>query len=169
MRAAAEDLHHGHRQHRLGACGEVTPQRLTGGGRSGVQRSHRHGDGGIRAKPRFVGRAVQLDQTSIDRLLIFDRQAGERTRDLGRDVVHGPIDAEAAEWSSTIAEIDGFIGAGRRAGRRHRAPADTARQQHFGLHGGTAPRIPDSSAGNPLDAVHVRLRLRASAGQAVNS
>ena len=40
MRAAAEDLHHRHRQHRLGAVGKIAPERLAAGPSGGVQGSH---------------------------------------------------------------------------------------------------------------------------------
>ena len=82
MSAAAEDLHHRHRQRWLGIAGERDPQRYRAGGCRGVERSHRDSDHRIAAEARFVRRAIKLDEPAIDSRLICDRHSAKGVRNL---------------------------------------------------------------------------------------
>ncbi len=75
VRAAVEDVHHGHRQDARADAAEITVQRRLLRDRRGARGGHRHGQNRVCAEPGFVGRAVERDHQVVDRRLAFGVRA----------------------------------------------------------------------------------------------
>ena len=118
-----------------------------------MQRGHRHGDGRVPAQSRLVGRAVELDERAVDRLLIHHRHSAECVRDLRGDMTDGAVHAQSAECAAAIAKIDGLVDAGGRTCRRNAAPAHATREHDFRFDGRPASRIPHAPADDSLDPI----------------
>ena len=61
-------------------------KRNAAGLRGGVRDGEGHSENGIRAEPRFVGCAVELDQRLIDAFLVLDVEIAQPSSDLALDV-----------------------------------------------------------------------------------
>ena len=70
VRAAAVDLHLGHRHCHALVAGQVLPQRLARRRGRGLDAGQGHCDEGVGAKARLVRRAVQRDQLAVHRSLV---------------------------------------------------------------------------------------------------
>ncbi len=126
MRAAVDDVHHGHWQGVGADSAEVAIKRsvLGRGGRAGG--GHGDGQNGVGAEASFVGRAIERDHRAIDFALLGGVLAVQRGGDFAVDVF-GCVQAAFAQIAGlvAIAEFHGFMLAGGCAGR-HCGPAHTA-------------------------------------------
>ena len=120
--AAVEHVHHRHRQDPRLLAAEMAPERLPGVGRGGLRDGERDAEDGVRAEPRLVRRAVELDHRVVEAGLVGRVAAVDRGGDLAVDVGDGVRHALAAEGAAAVAQLDRLELAGRRA-RGHGGPA----------------------------------------------
>src|SRR5207247_10312708 len=90
-----------------------------------------HAEQCVRAELGLVRRAVELEQQPIDRALVGGVLADELRRDDVVDVAYRAEDTLAAvALLVAVAQLDGLVRAGRRAGWDHRRAARAVRAQH---------------------------------------
>src|SRR5690606_6939918 len=98
---------------------------------------------------------VELDQSGIDRPLIFRVHAEESLADGTVDVLHGPQHALAAVPLPAVAEFESLVFAGRGT-RGNRCPAHVSRDEfNLRLDGGIAPAVEDLPGTNVDDLQHL--------------
>ena len=170
MRAAVHDVHHRQR-HRVAAL--TRPERLVERhalvGRMRLRARERHREDCVRAEPRFVLRAVELDHPAVELLLVGRVEARHGLADLAVHVRDGLRHALAEiALLVTVAQLVRLTGARRRARRHRGAPARAAREHDLGLDRRIAARVDDLEARHLLDLAHslilMRARLLAASG-----
>ena len=146
VRAAVEDVHHRHRQHRAAVRaavepGEVAVERHAGRGRRRARQRHRHAEQRVGAEPPLVLGSVEADHRLVDRPLI-GLAAGDGFRDLAVDVADRLGDAfPEIALLVAVAELQRFTLPRRRA-RRHCRPAERpAVEGDFDFNRGIAARV----------------------------
>ena len=105
----------------------------------------------VSPEPRLVRRAVESDETRVDRGLIERVEARESGRDFRRDPLQRVLHVKAAEALSAVAFVDRFTGAARGACRRNAAPYRTVAQDDFRFDRRAAARVPDAPRDKRLD------------------
>ena len=144
MRAAVDDVQHGHGQHVRAVAADPTEQRDAGVGRRRLRNGERAAEDGVGAEARLVLRAVELDQRRVDGLLIVCIEPSDRSGDLPVDVAHGLQHALAAVAALVaVAQLDRLELPGRRAGRNGGAAGRAGLQRDLDLHGRIAARVED--------------------------
>jgi hypothetical protein len=127
--AAVQDVEKGYGQRGGRDAAEVTIEGQPRGGRTGAGGGQAGPQDGVGAEAGLVGRAVQLQEKTVEGLLIQHVMAAEGGADLCVDVGYRLADALAANaLGILIAEFDGFMDAGGGA-RGHRRPPDAAAGQ----------------------------------------
>jgi hypothetical protein len=123
------------------------------GGR-GSRRGERDAEDGVGAEPRLVGRAVELDQALVERLLLQRVRPRDRLGDLAVDVADRLGDALAAPGVAAVAQLGGLELAGRGAGRHGGAAGRAGAQHELDLDGRVAARVEDLAGVDGLDLAH---------------
>ena len=152
--AAVEHVHHRHR-----ATRGRSRRRRSGRGASSsssappwrspaTRRGWRWRRGGL-----VVG-AVEVAKDAVDRALLECVDPLDRVGDLTVDVVDGALHALAHVALATVAQLDRFELAGRRARRHDGPPAGTRLENHLDLDGRVSARIEDLAADDELDVAH---------------
>jgi hypothetical protein len=148
MRAAVQDVHHGHRQqvapiggHAVAQLREVLVERPPRCHRRSLRRGHRHAQHGVGAKPALRRSAVERDELLIERAL-FERLAAQRLRDLSVDVRHRIAHALAEITALVaVAQLECFALASGCSRRHGRPPEGTAAQLDVDFNSGIAARV----------------------------
>ena len=155
MRAAVDDVDHGHGQD-LG----VDAAQIFVEGQAQVFRGHA-GAGhagpqhGVGPQAGFVVRAVQINEGIVNLHLAQHVHAREGVGNFAVDVLHGLGHALAAKaFFVAVAHFQRFAAAGGRAGRHGGSGAVARFQRHFHFHSGVAARIKNLTAENRGDAAH---------------
>ena len=154
VRAAVEHVHHRHGQHVGGLAAEVAPERqpLLRGRRVGG--GQRDAEDRVRAEPRLVGRAVEVDQRAVEPVLVGGVAAGDRLGDLAVDVADGLGDALAQVALAAVAQLRGLELAGGRAGRHRGAARGSRSQDEVDLDRRVATAVEDLAGVDLLDLAH---------------
>ena len=143
--AAVDDVHHGHRQARVGSAvefGQMAKERLGPGGSGGFGVGQRNGKDGVGAETAFLRRAVEFDHGVVHGLLLRRIETAQRLRDGRLDVGHRALHAPSAvARRAAVAQFHRLPGSGGRAGWRQRQAALAGVQEHFGLDGWIAAGI----------------------------
>ena len=158
VRAAVEHVHHRHRQQVRLLAAQVAPQRLAELGRARAGDRERHAEDRVRTEPGLGVGPVELDEGAVEPLLVAGLPAADRVGDLAVDVLHGAQDALAAERLAAVAQLDGLVLAGRRAGRDRRAAERARLEAHVDLDGGVAAAVEDLAGVDVRDRAHARHR-----------
>ena len=160
VRAAVDDVHHGHGQHLGVDAAKILVERQTQKFRGHTGASHGNTQHGIGTKAGLVVRAVKVDERVVDLHLAQHIHANNGFGDFAVDVVNGLGHALAAKTAFVaIAHFKSFAAA-RGGSRRHgRTGAVTGFQRHFHFNSGVAARIEDLTAINRSNAAHCRLLL----------
>ncbi len=108
---------------------DVAEQRQARRIRCSLGHGQRDAEDRVGAEPRLVGRAVEIQQRLIDESLIVCAQPDDGGGDLVEDGLHGLLHALAAVAGRAVAQFDGLVLAGRRAGW-HRRPRERSVDQH---------------------------------------
>ena len=126
MRAAVEDVHHRHRQHRRVHAAEIAIERNAEGIGRSAGAGHRDREDGIGAQAALVPRAVERDHGRVDQALIGRIHAGQFRRQNTFHVVDGMQDTAAEIMRFVaVAQLHCLMFSGRGAAR-HRCPAHGA-------------------------------------------
>ena len=162
VRATVEDVQHRHRQHVRVRAADVAEQLQAAGRRGGLGDGERHAEDGVRAEPGLVRRAVQVDQLLVDDALLDRLDAGQLGADLVEHRGDRALDALAeVALRVAVAQLDGLVLTGRRAGRDRGALQRAVVQRDLDLDGGVASRVQDLAGADLLDDRHVRSLLAA--------
>ena len=115
MRAAIDDVHHGHGQNTRLRAANISIERQGGGIGCGLGGRHGDAENGIGAELRLVGRAVEFDHGLVDGDLIFGLHTHKGFIDRRVDALDGLLDALAAIAALvTITQLHGLVSARRR-------------------------------------------------------
>jgi hypothetical protein len=144
------------------AASDLTIERHTRLRRRSLRARERDAEDRIRAETALVRRAVEFDQPPVERLLVGCVEADDRYGDLAVDVRHSPRDGLAAVRATTIAQLDGLVGAGRGSGGDGGAADSAGLDPHVDLDGWIAPRVEDLASVNVGDLAHREVSLARS-------
>ena len=139
--AAVDDVEAGDRQHRGLVAAEVAVERHAGRTGRCARRRHRDAEDRIGAEPRLVGRAVELDEALVERLLVGGVAPGERPVDLAVDVGNGLPHPLAAVARAAVAQLGRLALAGRCARRHARHAGGPVAEMDPRFHGRIAAGI----------------------------
>ncbi len=151
VRAAVEDVHHGHGEHPRPLAAKVAPQRHPLLGRGRVRVGKRDAEDRVRAEPRLVRGSVESDQPLVEARLVGGVEAADGVRDLVVDVRYGTRYALAREALSAVAQLGRLELAGRSAGRDRRVAVCARAQTHLDLHGRIATAVQNLARVDCLD------------------
>ncbi len=148
MRTTVENVHHRAgeeiRGRIRGIAGKILVERLFEGDGGGAGGSHGHGEDGVGAEPGLGGRAIEGDHSVIEGALVGGVETGDGFGDFGVGVGNGLEHALAEIFRFvTVAELEGFVLAGRSAGGDGGAAKRSAIKDDVGFDGGIAARIDD--------------------------
>ena len=142
MLAAVNDVHHRNRQSAGHGAAQITIQRETGFFGLSLGNGERNGQDGVSAELAFVFGAVEFNHGSVDFNLIFGVQTGQSVVDGVVDVGNGFFNAFAAETLFVaVTEFNGFVYAGRSAGRNGCASESTGLQNNIGFNSRISARV----------------------------
>ncbi len=142
VRAAVEDVHHRHRQRVRRGPAEIAIEREFTCSCRGAGRRHRNRQDRVRPQPPFVGRAIEFDQTGVERALVGCVRPAEIFRNLAIDIRDRLQNALAEELRLVaVAQFDGLMLAGGRATRHNGSRAGAAIQKNFRFNRRIAPRV----------------------------
>src|SRR5580704_11967547 len=96
----------------------------------------------VSAEPRLVWRAVESDETRVDRGLIERVEAGESGRDFSANPLQRVLYVKAAEAQASITLVDRLAGPARCAGRRNASAHSAVAQRDFRFDRGASARVP---------------------------
>ena len=134
---------------------QIAIQRRHLGLRGSARGGHGNSQDRVCAELGFVGRAVEFDHLVIDRGLILGFHAGDGRSNFLQDVCDSFARAFAeVTLGIGVAQLDGFMFAGGRAGGNSRAAHGSVGQNDIGFDGGIAPRVENLAAYN-LDNFHI--------------
>ena len=154
MDPSVEHVHHRHGHHRRGLPSEVAPQRQTLLGCLRVRSRQRYAEDRVRSQATLVGRPIELDQGSIECLLVGRIQARHRLHDLPVDVRDGLGDALALPALAAVAQLDRLQAAGRGARRHRGVPVGPRAQPYLNLDRWIAAAVEDLAGADALDLAH---------------
>ncbi len=124
--------------------------------RNGARGRQGDGEDGVRAQLALVRRAVEGDHGLIDQALIRGVQAFEFRRDDGLHVLNGLQHALAHVMALVaVAQLHGFVFAGRSAGGHNGASKGAAFQNHVRFHGGISARVKNFAGTNGNNLGHI--------------
>ena len=123
VRAAVEDVHHRHRQHVRGLAAEVAPQRQPASAAAAFAAASDTPRIALAPRRPLLGVPSSVDHRAVDRRLVARRRARDRRGELAVDVGHRLGHALAAAALAAVAQLDGLVLAGGRAGRHRGAAA----------------------------------------------
>ncbi len=156
VRAAVDDVRHGHRQNFGVGPAQVFEQRqieFVGGG-LGV--GQRNGQDGVRAEFGFGFRAVQFQHRAVDQGLFGGIQTFQSGQDDVHDVFHGLAHPFAAvTFLVAVAQFDGLILTSAGAGGDRGAASHSTLQNHVDFHGGVAAGVENLTGDNILNQAHI--------------
>ena len=147
MRAAIDDVHHGHRQGIGSGAAQVAIERGALRHRGRARRRHGNRQDGVGAQTSLVGGAVERDHGRIDLALLGGVLAVQSGRDLAVDMA-GRFQAALAEVARLVPvpQFHGFVLAGGCA-RWHGRPSHTAvREIDIRFHSGIPAGIQNLSS-----------------------
>src|SRR5690606_3523288 len=108
----------------------------------------------IGAETALVGRAIKLDQRTIDMKLLLGFHAAKGFENFAIDGIHGPTHALAEITRTTIAQFDGLMGP-RRCTRWNGGTAKRAvLQGHVNLNGRVAAAVENFTSDDVDDSSH---------------
>ena len=146
MRAAVEDVHHGHGQGFGVDAADIVVQAHAAGGGAGLGAGQGGAQDGVGAESGLVGGAVELDEQLVDRGLIQHVQADKRLGDLAVDVLDRLQHALAAVTALVaVAQLAGLVDAGGSAGGNGSAADGAVVQRDLDLNGGVAAGVQNLS------------------------
>ena len=120
----------------------------------GLGHRQRDTEDGVGAQPGLVRGAVEVQQRLIDQSLIVGVEPDDGRGDLVEHGLHGLLDALTAVAVAAVAQFDGLVLAGRRAGG-HRGPCKCpVDQSHLDLDRRIAAGIEDLAGSDLLDNRH---------------
>ena len=155
MRAAVDDVHHGHRQGYIAGASQVPIQRQTVVARGRMRRRQGHGQQGIRAQIGFEIGAVGLQQAGVEPALILGVESNQRIAQRTVDVRHRLEHALAAvALRVAVAQFHRLARAGGGAGRHRGAADDAGMQHHIRFDGGISAGIDDFTSPDIDDSTH---------------
>ena len=154
VRAAVDHVHHRHGEDVGVGAADVAVQRhaqLVGGGLGDRQAD---AEDRVGAETCLVVGAVELAQQRVDDALRHRVEAVEGVGDLAVDEADGVLDTLAAVAVAAVAQLDGFVLAGRRAARHGGTPGGAGVEDDLDLDGRVAARIEDLAADDFDDLTH---------------
>jgi hypothetical protein len=160
VRAAVQDVHHGHRQGagRGAADVPVEGQLVRAGGR--LRGGERDAEDGVRAELRLGRGPVELDQAPVEARLVGRVHAHHGRRDELEDVRDGlPHALAEVARLVAVAQLERLVLARRGAGRHGGPPHVAAGDRDLDLDGGVAPRVQDLARVDVDDLGHGVLRF----------
>src|SRR5581483_507095 len=112
VEAAADQVDQRERQHASLRPAEVAPERKPLEARGRTRGRERDGEQSVGAEPRPVAGAVELDQRSVEQLLLERVESAKSRGDEVVDVADGAGDAQAAVARGiAVLELDGLVAA----------------------------------------------------------
>ena len=133
---------------------QVAEQRQLGRIGGGLADRQRDAQDGVRAQPGLVRCAVEVQQSLVDQSLIVGVEPDHGRRDFIEHGLDGLLDALAAVPVAAIAQLDGLVLSGRRAGG-HRGPRERpVDQSYLDLDCRITAGIEDLAGPNLLDNRH---------------
>ena len=149
MGSAVEDVHHGHGKTPRRWSAQVPVERQASGGGGGFGTGKRYAQDGIGTKASLVRGSVEGDHCIVDADLICRPHTNEGGGDLVVDVVDG-LERALAEVAGliAIAQLHGFVHAGRRTGRHSRPAHLPADQHHLHFNRRVSARVQDLPGDN---------------------
>ena len=139
VRAAVDDVGHGHGEHLGVGAAEILEERLAEGGGGGFGVCERNGQDGIRAELGLGFGAVQFDQGAVQGQLVYRVQTDDGRGDLAGHVFDGLGDALAEiALLVAVAKFHGFVFAGAGPAGDGGATEGTAVQRNVHFHGGVS-------------------------------
>ena len=154
VRTAVEDVHHRHRQDVRVRPADIAEQRQLGGigGRFGD--GQRDTQDGVGAQPGLVRGAVEVDQRLVHQPLIVGVEPDHGRTDLVEHGLHCLMHAFAAVTLAAVAQLDGLVLPGRRAGRHRGAGKRSVDQGYLDLDRRVTAGIEDLAGSDLLDNRH---------------
>jgi hypothetical protein len=152
VRTAVEHVHHRRRQHVRRLAAEIAPQRRARlcGRRLGPR--ERQAEDRVRAEPRLVGSAVELDHRAVERFLVRGVEAVHRLRELAVHVRDSPRYPLAAPRLAAVAQLDRLELARGGSGRDSRTARRPGLQEHVDLDRRVPAGVEDLATVDLLDA-----------------
>ena len=154
MRAAIDDVHHGHGQDAGIHAADIAIDRQIRRLACRLRNRQRNAEDRIRAKTAFVLRAVEHDQRVIDVTLVLGVHALKRIEDFAVHGVDRLQHALAEIARAAVALFDGLMGAGRSARRYCGAAHRPVFKHDVDFDGWIAAAIEDFAACNVRDGCH---------------
>ena len=144
MHAAVDDVHHRHRQRARVDAADMAIQRDAQILRRGLRGGQRHRQDRVRAEPRLVRGAVEVDQDFVDLHLLGRVHAADRVEDLAFDIADRGLHALAAEPRRVVvAQLHRLMCAGRSTGGHCGAAHGAAVEHHVNFDRGIAAAVED--------------------------
>ena len=158
VRAAVDhvEARHGHDQLLVARqVGKVTVERHALGLSAALGGRERDAEDGVGAEDALVRRAVHVDHRLVNGCLVSHIHADELRGNFIVDIGDGGEDTLAHEAVAAVAQLDGLVGAGRRArGHRRTRHHTTCNQVNFDSR--VAARVVDLACLDALDGAHRR-------------
>ncbi|MNT44448.1 hypothetical protein D3C72_1809750 [compost metagenome] len=159
MCAAVDDVHHRHWHLHGARTAEIAVQRQARFFGGSLGNGHGDGQDGVGAQARFVFRAVQVDQGTVQESLLIGVQAHDGFGDFGIDVLACLQHALAeVALGVAIAQFHGFARTGRGTRRYGRTAHHARFQQHIAFDGRVTARVQDFATDNINNSTHVILQ-----------
>ena len=165
MFAAVDYVHHRHRKGAGIGAADVTIQRLTLIGRSGLGRGQRDPEDRVGAEPSLVGGAVEVDHDIVDDHLLGCLEAADGFQNFSLHVGDRREHAFAAEAGFVaVAQFDSLVRAGGRPGWHRDAAHGTGLKDDIDFDCGSSAAVEDFTGGDVGDSGHFS-RLRSVKGR----
>ena len=149
VRAAIQNIHHGHGQQPRACASQIAIERRAPGCRCRARGGQRNGQDRIGAQTALIRRAIEIDHDAIDGGLLRGFVPVKRRGDF-LAYVSDRIANALAEIARliAIAQLDGFMLAGRSAGGHGGLPPAAVGEKDFSFHGRVPAGIQDFDPGN---------------------
>ena len=156
MHAAVDDVHHRHRQEPRGGAPDIAVERLPLRRSRGLGDRKRDAEDRVGAEPALVGRAVERDHGLVDLDLRLGVHPADRVEDFAVDRLDGVAHALAEIAFAAVAQLDGFVRAGRGARGHGGAAAGAVGKDDVDLYGRVAAAVENLAADDIDDGCHTR-------------
>ena len=154
MGAAVEHVHHRYGKPGGVPAAQVAPQRDTGVGRGGLGGGQGDPEDRVGPQTTLVVGAVEVDQGTVQSLLVAGVEPLRRFGQLAVDVVHRLTNALAPPCLAAVAQLHGLELAGGGARGHRGAPEGPGGQGHIDLHGRVAATVHDGPGVYLRDLTH---------------
>ena len=157
MRSAVDDVHERDGKRPRILVSEPAVERNTGVGCSGLRRSERAPEDGVRAEPALRPSAVERDESLVQCTLIVGIEPDDGIRDVSVDVrdrpQHAPPDVHGRV---AVAKFDGLVLPGRGSGRHDCASERARLEPNVDLDGRVAAGVEELASVDVRDRGHER-------------